>query len=340
MADEPDHTLERMRILVLGGTQFLGRHVVDAALDRDHTVTLFNRGQTRPGLYPDVEKLRGDRDGDLGALAGLSFDAVVDTSGYVPRIVAATLDALGDVGHYTFVSSVSAYASLEEPANEDAPTAVLEEETEVFRGPAYGALKALCEETVRSRFPEAFIPRPGLIVGPWDPTGRFTYWPERFLDPGPVLAPAPPSAAAQVIDARDLAVWIVDAAESRLGGTFNAVAPAVTRGELIETCRSAAGSEADVVWVDPDFLAEHEVGEWMELPLWLHDPAYAGMLTTPVERALAAGLTIRPLVETVAATLEWIAAGDYQPSDPRPAGLDRAKERRVLEAWAEVGSLR
>jgi len=329
-----------MQILVLGGTQFLGRHVVDSALERGHTVTLFNRGRTRPELYPDVEKLRGDRDGDLGSLAGRSFDAVVDTSGYLPRVVSATLDALGDVGHYTFVSSISAYASVMEPADEDAPTAVLGEETEDYRSAAYGPLKALCETIVRTRFPEAFVPRPGLIVGPWDPTGRFTYWPKRFVDPGPVLAPAPRSAAAQVIDVRDLGEWIVDAGERTLAGTFNAVAPSTTRGELIETCRSVAVSDAEVVWVDPEFLVEHEVGEWMELPLWLHDPSYASMLSTPVDRALAAGLSIRPLAETVAATLEWIATGDDARSDPRPAGLAREKEQRVLEAWANRSRLR
>ena len=329
-----------MQILVLGGTQFLGRHVVDVALERGHSVTLFNRGQTRPELYPEVEKLRGDRDGDLEAVAGRSFDAVVDTSGYLPRVVSATIDALGDVGHYSFVSSVSVYASLSEPASEDAPTAELEEETEEYRSAAYGPLKALCEAVVRARYPGAFVPRPGLIVGPWDPTGRFTYWPKRFLDPGPVLAPAPESAAVQVIDVRDLAAWIVDAGERNLAGTYNAVAPPTTRTDLIETCRVSAGSEAEIVWVDPDFLAEQGVGEWMELPLWLHDPAYASMLTTPVERALAAGLTIRPLVETVAATLEWIASGNDDPADPRPAGLARDKEQRVLEAWADRSPLR
>jgi 2'-hydroxyisoflavone reductase len=155
-----------MRILVLGGTQFLGRHVVDAALAKGHDVTLFNRGQTHPELFPDVEKLRGDRDGDLDALAGRSFDAVVDTSGYVPRVVRATLAALGEIGHYTFVSSVSVYADLSSPADERASLAQLTEDTEDFRSEAYGALKALCEDVVRERHPDAFIPRPGLIVGP------------------------------------------------------------------------------------------------------------------------------------------------------------------------------
>ena len=207
-----------MRILVLGGTQFLGRHVVDAALERGHGVTLFNRGQTRPELFPDVEKLHGDRDGDLSALEGRAFDAVVDTSGYVPRIVQHTLDALGDVGHYTFVSSVSAYADLAEPRDEDAPLAQLTEETEDYRSEAYGPLKALCEDVVRARFPGAFIPRPGLIGGPWDPTGRFTYWPQRFAAGGQVLAPTPADGDTQVIDARDLAHWIVEAAETGLAG--------------------------------------------------------------------------------------------------------------------------
>src|SRR3954452_24886240 len=161
-----------MRILVLGGTQFLGRHTVDAALARGHDVTLFNRGRTRPELFPEVERLRGDRDGHLDALRGLSVDAVVDTSGYVPRIVAETIDALGEVGHYTFVSSISVYADLSMPPTPDSPLAELDEPTEEWRE-AYGALKADCEDAVRERFARAFIPRPGLIVGPWDPTGRF-----------------------------------------------------------------------------------------------------------------------------------------------------------------------
>jgi 2'-hydroxyisoflavone reductase len=315
-----------MRILILGGTQFLGRHTVDSALARGHDVTLFNRGQTRPELFPDVEKLRGDRDTDLSALDGRSFDAVVDTSGYVPRLVQQTLDALGDVGHYTFVSTVSVYASLATPPTEDSPLAQLKEPTEEWRE-AYGELKVLCEQTVRARFPNAFIPRPGLIVGPWDPTNRFTYWVARFADGGRVLVPAPADAPAQWIDARDLADWIVRAAESGLGGTYNAVDRPTTRAALVE----AAAGDSEVVWVDGDFLAENDVGEWMELPLWLHDAGYQGMLSIDPSPAFAAGLETRPLAETVRDTLAWVQSGETPP-DP-PAGLDRDKEQRLLDAW-------
>ena len=317
-----------MQILVLGGTKFLGRHVVDAALARGHELTLFNRGQTRPDLFPDVEKLQGDRDGDLTALEGRSFDAVVDTSGYVPRVVQETIDALGDVGHYTFVSTISVYADVSSPPTEESPVAQLQEPTEEWQT-AYGELKALCEDVVRARFPNAFVPRPGLIAGPWDPTGRFTYWPVRLAAGGRVLAPSPPDADAQVIDARDLAAWTVLAAETGLGGTYNAVGAPLRRDALLDACRSDA--EVELVWVDGDFLAEHEVGEWMELPLWLHGPEHAGMLSVDPARAFAAGLVTRPVAETARDTLEWVRSGEA-PIEP-PAGLDREKEQAVLDAW-------
>ena len=317
-----------MQILVLGGTKFLGRHVVDAALARGHELTLFNRGQTRPDLFPDVEKLQGDRDGDLTALEGRSFDAVVDTSGYVPRVVQETIDALGDVGHYAFVSTISVYADVSSPPTEESPVAQLQEPTEQWQT-AYGELKALCEEVVRARFPNAFVPRPGLIAGPWDPTGRFTYWPVRLAAGGRVLAPSPPDADAQVIDARDLAAWTVLAAETGLGGTYNAVGAPLRRDALLDACRSDA--EVELVWVDGDFLAEHEVGEWMELPLWLHGPEHAGMLSIDPARAFAAGLVTRPVAETARDTLEWVRSGEA-PIEP-PAGLDREKEQAVLDAW-------
>jgi 2'-hydroxyisoflavone reductase len=319
-----------MRILVLGGTQFLGRHVTEIALERGHDVTLFNRGRTRPELFPETEKLRGDRDGDLGALAGRDFDAVVDTSGYVPRVVAETIGALGDVGHYTFVSSISVYADLSSAPTESSPVAELQQPTEEWRE-AYGELKALCEQVVVERFPGAFVPRPGLIVGPWDPTGRFTYWPARLADGGRVLAPLPREADAQVVDVRDLGGWIVRAAEDGTSGTFNAVDRPTTRETLIETCRTVGGADAEIVWVDAEFLVGEGVGEWMELPLWLSDPGHRGMLSVDPSRAFEAGLTTRPLAETVHDTLEWVRSGDAP--DDVPAGLDRQKERSLLDEW-------
>jgi 2'-hydroxyisoflavone reductase len=319
-----------MHILILGGTLFLGRHVVDAALERGDEVTLFNRGQTRPDLFPEVEKLRGDRDGDLGALAGRDFDAVVDTSGRVPRLVSETLDALGEVGHYTFVSTISVYADLSTPPTESSPLAELQEPTEVWEE-AYGELKVLCENVVRQRFPDAFIPRPGLIVGPWDPTGRFTYWPARFAAGGRVLAPLPPEADTQVIDARDLAEWILLAAEEKLGGTYNAVGPVTTREHVLETCAAVAGTDAELVWVDPDFLNAQGVEEWMELPLWLYDEQYRGMLSVDASPAFAAGLRLRSLEDTVRDTLAWAQGGEAP--DGSPAGLDPEKEQAVLDAW-------
>jgi 2'-hydroxyisoflavone reductase len=327
-----------MRILVLGGTLFLGRHVVDAALARGHEVTLFNRGQTRPDLFPDVEKLRGDRDGDLAALAGRDFDAVVDTSGYVPRVVRATIDALGEIGHYTFVSTMSVYTQESRSLGEDGAIAPLLEQTEEIRYETYGPLKALCEDVVRERFPAAFVPRPGLIVGPWDKTGRFTYWPKRFAEGGRILAPAPRDAPVQVVDVRDLALWIVQGAESGLAGTFNAVCPTLAMEDVLETCRMVAGTDAEVIWVEPGFLTAQEVGPWMELPLWIGDDEDDdAFMRAPVDRALEAGLHIRPLEETVRDTLAWVQSAEA-PSE-FPAGLDREKEQRVLDEWLARGSV-
>lgn len=322
-----------MQLLILGGTVFLGRHVADAALARGHEVTLFNRGQTNPDLFAEVEKLRGDRDGDLSALEGRAFDAVVDTSGYVPRIVGKTLGALGDVGHYTFVSSIAVYADLSQRTTEASPVGTLERDTEEVEGDTYGPLKALCEDAVRARFPDAFVVRPGLVSGPWDPTGRFTYWPVRIAEGGRVLAPEPRDAPAQIVDVRDLAEWIVDAADRRLAGTFNAVCEPFTFEHMVETCARVTGGDADFVWVDPAFLAEHGVEEWMELPLWIRDEAFARMLDVDPSAALANGLRIRPLEETVADTLAW-AQGDGASLETR-AGLDRAKERDVLTTWLQ-----
>ena len=312
-----------MRVLVLGGTKFLGRAFVAAALERGHTLTLFNRGETNPDLFPDVEQLRGDRSGDLSPLAGRVFDAIVDPSGYVPAVVRASAELLGDCGQYVFVSSVSVYADLSAPPNEESPAAELgdasaDELASDYSN--YGALKALCEEAVWGVFRERTLcVRPGLIVGPHDPTGRFSYWAHRLERGGEILAPGPPERRAQFIDVRDLAGWLIDCVERRVTGGFNATNEGIAWGDLL------AG--ADVTWVSDEFLAEHEVGEWMELPLWIGDPASSGMHRTEVGRALAAGLHFRPVAETIAG-----AAG-------APAvegvGLTPEREAALLAAWHE-----
>jgi 2'-hydroxyisoflavone reductase len=323
-----------MRLLVLGGTQFVGRLVVEAALERGHELTLFNRGHTRPELFPGVERLIGDRDGDLAALTAETWDAVVDTSGYVPRVVRQSAELLAPrVGRYLFVSSISAYADTSQPGlDEDSPVAQLEEETEEHKGPAYGALKALCEQVVEEVYGErATVVRPGLIVGPWDPTGRFTYWPVRFAAGGDVLAPEPRDAAAQVIDGRDLAEFLVLLLEQDVAGTFNATGPEepLVFEHVLEECRRVAGSDSRLVWAAAEWLLEQGVQPWQELPLWLAgDPEYAGHSRIDVSRAIQAGLTFRPLERTIADTLEWHRGGDA-PLDP-PAGLDRGREQELL----------
>ena len=340
-----------MRLLVLGGTKFLGRAVAEAALARGHELTLFNRGTTNAELYPEAERLRGDRNGDLAALEGRSWDAVVDPSGYVPRLVRASAELLADaVEHYTFISSVSVYRDFRVPGfDEDAPLSVLADpETEVVQE-AYGGLKALCEDVVDDVFAgRGANVRAGLIVGPHDPTDRFTYWPRRIAAGGRVLAPAPPGRPVQFVDARDLGEWVVRLAEGRVAGTFNATGPVppITFGDLLETCRQVGGSGAEVVWVDEAFLLEHEVGPWMELPLWLpeSDEEARHMQTADVSRAVAAGLTFRPLAETVRDTLAWAdgAADTRQPlasgMTMDGVGLGPGRERELLDAWSSTAA--
>jgi 2'-hydroxyisoflavone reductase len=316
-----------LRLLVLGGTKFLGRAIVDAALAGGHEVSIFTRGQTNPELFPEAEHLIGDRDGDLSALEGGEWDAVVDTSGFFPRIVRASAELLATrVGHYTFVSSVSVYADFAEPPDESRAVGAMADESLEDMGDEfqyYGPLKALCEREVERAFPTgALIVRPGLIVGPHDPTDRFTYWPRRLARGGEILAPAPADEPVQFIDVRDLGEWIVRMAEERRTGIFNAVNEGMPWSELL------AG--ADVTWVDSEFLLEQGVGEWMELPLWIADPAFAGHSRTDVSRAVAAGLTFRPVEETIRDTAEWDATrGDYEPA----AGLATEREVELLLAW-------
>lgn len=343
-----------MKLLILGGTKFLGRYVVEEALARGHEVTLFNRGQLNPELFPGVEKLRGDRDGGLDELKGERWDAAVDPSGYSPRVVRDSARLLADsVEHYTLVSSQSAYKDTSVPGvGENYPVGTITDEqlreaealkqSELMAAPffweRYGALKALCERAAEEELPGRVLTvRAGLIVGPHDYSDRFTYWPRRVAEGGEVLAPGNPERQVQLIDVRDLAAWILDMAEARRTGTYNATGPAyrLTMGRVLEVCRGTTGSDASLVWVEEKFLLDAGIGPWMEMPLWVpessEDNVNRHFMEVSVEKAVAAGLKFRALSETVRDTLEWDLS---RPADTeRRAGLAREREREVLEAW-------
>jgi 2'-hydroxyisoflavone reductase len=289
-------------------------------------VTTFTRGQTNPGLWDAVEELHGDRDGDLSALEGREWDAVVDTSGYFPRIVRASAEHLaGSVGNYTFVSSISVYADLSVAVDESSPVGTLEDETVEEFGDDfqhYGPLKALCERAVQDVHGDrALIIRPGFIVGPHDPTDRFTYWPRRALRRGEMLAPGPAERPMQFVDARDLAAWMVQMVEERRTGVYNAANEGVPW--------SAVLGDAEVVWVPDAFLRENGVSE-EHLPLWTAEPDFAAILEADVSAAVAAGLTFRPVEETVRDTLEWHRSR----GEPElVTGMSAEHEAELLAAW-------
>jgi len=288
-------------------------------------VTLFNRGQTNPDLFAAVETLRGDRDGNIEVLRGRGWDAVVDVAGYLPRVVRQTVE-LVDAPYYLFVSTRSVYADFAGPTDEDAPIRGDVESEEIMEH--YGELKAMCERVVQER-PGAIV-RPGLIVGPHDPTGRFSYWPHRISRGGDVLAPGPPEEPVTLIDVRDLGEWIVRLCESATHGVFNAV-DVTTWGELLDACVRAVGPNARLVWVSSDWLAEQGVGEWMELPLWVSSAEMTGLHRVDNERAVSAGLRFRPLEDTARATL-----ADAKTTDD--AGLKPAREAELLAEWASLES--
>jgi len=337
-----------MKLLVLGGTRFLGRHLVDVALAEGHDVTVFTRGvHVSPWASSSVRHLVGNRDPriepGLAALDGGRWDWVVDTSGYVPRCVAASVERLADrAAYYTFVSSMSVYAQASRPGlDETAPVATLPDASSEDINAHYGALKACCEGVVRQGFGErALIVRPGLIVGPYDPSDRFDYWVARFLRPEllgarlPAAAvPAPRERPVQFIDARDLARWMCSAAESRMPGTFNACSPEGlwTMGALVDAL-VGSGSSVAPRWIDEATLVEHGVVPWTELPLWLPstDAEFAGFMEFSCARAIASGLFIRPLGQTIDDTAALL--GTTERSGGWRGVLSADRERELLAA--------
>lgn len=337
-ADEP------LNILILGGTGFIGPHMVEYAVARGHHVTLFNRGKSHTDLFPDIPRLVGDRDDNkdegLSALrdAETHWDAVIDNSGYVTRHVRDSATALRDkADRYLFISSISVFPdlSIKGLSEDDAVGTLDDPSVEQVTGETYGPLKAYCEQAVRGVFGDrATIVRPGLIVGPGDPTDRFSYWPVRISRGGEVLAPGEPDDPMQFIDARDLAKFVLTLLENDTGGTFNTcgIDRKVTISELIETCKKASGSDAAFTWVPADFLLERGVQPWGHLPVWAPGEGDAAGINTVINaRAIKAGLTFRSPAQTIADVLAWFP-GDRE-DDTLRAGWSMEDEADMLARW-------
>jgi len=335
---------KRLRILILGGTQFLGIHITQLALARGHTVTLFNRGRTHRELFPQVEKLQGDRNDKLDALKGRSWDAVIDDSGYVPRHVRLSAELLAPVVHqYLYVSSISAYAGFTHPNDESSALGQLSDESiEKVDENTYGPLKALCEKAAQTAMPgRVTVVRPGYIVGPDDPTDRFTYWPVRVARGGEMLVPGAPSDRIQFIDVRDVARFNIDAVERGVIGTFNLVSPPgrFTMGELITASIASAKalphpSPATLTWIPAEFLKTHDSSFPDDIPIWA--PATgdtAGFAETSATRAMQAGLHLLPIQQTVRDTLLWHLSRPQSEQAQLKAGLPAPREQEILKAW-------
>jgi len=324
-----------MKILILGGTIFLGKHLVNSAQKKGHEVTLFNRGKHNPDWFPNVEKLKGDRDGDFESLKGRTFDAVIDTSGYVPRIVKLSAEFMKNkTDNYTFISSISVYKDFSEMGmNENSAAGTIEDETtEEITGESYGPLKYLCEKTVEEIYKErALNIRPGLIVGEDDPSDRFGYWIYRINKGGKVLAPGPKEKNVQFIDVKDLADWTIKMVEEKNIGTYSATGPDynLTFEKLIDDCKKVSGSNAEIVWIDQKFLMNENAGAYVELPLWLPDEMDGGN-NCDVSKAIGKGLTFRLLEETLKDSMEFInSKKDYT----LKAGLKTERETELIKKW-------
>jgi 2'-hydroxyisoflavone reductase len=334
-----------LKILILGGTRFIGLHMTALALARGHTLTYFNRDKTKTDRFREVERIKGDRNGQIDGLKDRQWDVVIDNSGYVPRHVRATAELLApNVKQYVFVSSISVYPNFSVPRDEQSEVGKLADETiEKVDGETYGPLKALCEQAAEKALPgRTTVIRPGLIVGPDDNTDRFTYWPARAARGGEFIAPGAPTDPFQIIDARDLAAFAINAVENNHTGTYNLVSNVngFKFGELTDACVAAAKKQAkpavapSAVYLPTEFLEEQKVEPWSERPVWLpakgDEAAFAG---TSNKAALAKGLKITPLRKTVNDTLAWHLARPAEEREKLKAGIDAEKEATVLAAW-------
>ena len=320
-----------MKLLILGGTIFVGRHIAAEAIARGHEVTLFHRGRHNVDIFPQTERILGDRDGDLQLLHGRAWDAVIDTCGYLPRLVRAAVEQLDAARRYVFISSASVYPDMFHPhLDEHASIATTDNPlSEDVTNETYGPFKGKCEHLVRRRFGErATIARPGLIVGPHDPTDRFAYWPMRMARGGPVIAPGRQTAQLQFIDARDLAAWTITAVERELGGIYNIIGPAkpLTMLDFLHACQAATHSMSQLVWMTDEFLVEQACQPWVDLPLWV--PGRDSTIRNA--KAVQAHLTFHTLQDTIAETLRWRQSGK---DSELKAGLSAVREEHLLKLW-------
>lgn len=326
-------------LLILGGTGFIGPHLTEQAMARGWKVTHFNRGRRDPDGVADVETLIGDRKGQLDSLKDRKWDAVVDNTGYIPKYTKMSADLLApNTGYCLYISSISAYASFLKPNDEESPTGVLANpDEEQVTNDSYGPMKALCEKYVRDAYgPRSSVVRPGYIVGPLDPTDRFTYYPVRVARGGEMAVPGTPADPIQVIDVRDLAAFMLGLVERRVDGVFNAVtAPgALDMDRMLVSCKRVSGADTTFTWIDEDFLQKELKPEELNFAPW--DPVrgeYAAASLTGIQRSLEEGLKWRPLDETVRDTLAWHAT---RPADRQAAlrsGLTAEREAQLLAAW-------
>ncbi|AOH57443.1 NAD-dependent dehydratase (plasmid) [Peribacillus muralis] len=339
-----------MKVLILGGTRFLGKALVKEALKRGHEVTLFNRG-TNKEIFPEIEQLTGDRDGDVSLLENRKWDVVMDTCGLAPHQIKKIATVLGDnVEHYTYISSISLYKDWI-PLNitEDydlqsmPPNDKLKdvEEGKISPYEYYGALKVLCEAEAEKHWPGRVLHvRAGLLVGPFDYTDRLSYWVQRVAQGGKVLVPGRTDRPVQLIDVKDIATWVFNMAESRKKGTFNVTGPnyKLTMEELLNTCKAVTNSDTEFVWAEEQFIVEHKVEPWTEMPFWIpeHFPLegetepWKGSFSISIEKAIKAGLSFRTLEDTIYDVYQWEKA--RQDTD-RKTGISLEREQELLEAW-------
>jgi 2'-hydroxyisoflavone reductase len=321
-----------MKLLILGGTQFVGRHITQAALDAGHDVTLFNRGKTNADLFPQAAQIKGDRRKDVSGLAGTHWDAVIDVNGYLPEDVQRVTEAI-TADHYTFVSTISVYAQHEAGSDENTPLLpAAEPDVQQITGETYGPLKVACEQAATAAFTgRCTIIRPGLVAGPYDHTDRFTYYLVTTAAGGTVAAPGTPDTPIQVIDGRDLARFTLLATERRLNDTYDAVGNTCTLGQVLEGARSVSGSDAQFTWLPDDFLLANDITPWQDFPLWLpHD--MAGTHQRSNAKATAAGLALRPLEATLRDLWQWWQ--QERTATPLAAGISAQRAHELLTLFA------